>query len=195
MNIDILVNKENKLDEYFIPNDMVKIYEPTSEKLDKTYVNMLVKEAYIAFKYMQNDALKHGYNIFIDSSYRSYKYQKEIFDDYLNKMGKEYTLSHVAFPGTSEHQTGLAIDIEYMKNNEFVNCKDEDDEIKWLKSNSYKYGYILRYPLGKEYITGYNYERWHYRYVGLNIAKYLFENRLTLEEYTNEKLLKLLQHK
>ena len=190
MNIDMLVNKDNKLERCFVPNDMVKIYEPTDENLDPNYVNMLVKEAYINFKYMQIDALDLGYQIFIDSSYRSYEYQEQIYNYYLDKYGNDYVNKFVALPGSSEHQTGLAIDIIYKRDNEFVPCMEDDEEIKWLKSNSYKYGYILRYPFGKENITGFNYEMWHYRYVGKYLANYLYNNKLTLEEKTLELLHK-----
>ena len=87
-------------------------------------------------------------------------------------------------PGSSEHQTGLAIDIcVYRDNNCYIEHDiDEMDEIKWIHQNAHKYGFILRYPSDKEDITGYNYESWHLRYVG-NIARYLYINKLTMEDY------------
>ena len=107
-----------------------------------------------------------------------------VFDRFVDEVGYEEACKKVALPGSSEHQTGLAFDIAYMKNGEYQEkTSDEDPEIIWLKENSYKYGFILRYPLGKEKITGYSYERWHYRFVGIELATTLYEEGLTLEEY------------
>ena len=86
-----------------------------------------------------------------------------------------------AKPGHSEHQTGLAVDI--MGSNNDYNLFAESKEFEWMKNNAYKYGFILRYPEHKENITGFKYEPWHYRYVGKDVAKYIYENKLSLEEY------------
>ena len=163
MNYKILVNKDNLLPENYVPEDMVEIHEPTGDKIDKNYVNRLDKEAYEHFKLMQKDALKKGYEIFIDSSFRTYEYQKIIFDKIVAEKGLDYAKYYVAPPGGSEHQTGLAIDIIIRRNGEFVDEKEDDPEILWLNNNSYKYGYILRYPKDKEDITKISFEPWHYR--------------------------------
>ena len=121
--------------------------------------------------------------IIVDSGYRSYEYQEKVLKSLIEKKGeKAYRL--VALPGSSEHQTGLAMDIAYMKNGIYSDdVKDSDKEVEWMKKNSYKYGFILRYPKGKEEITGYDYEPWHYRFVGINLAKILYDQNITMEEY------------
>jgi len=190
MDYTILVNKEHLLLCDYVPEGLVEINEPMGSKLDKTYVNRLNSEVYAAFKQMQKDALKAGYEIFIDSSYRSYGYQDRIFNDVALKKGTEYAERFVAMPGASEHQTGLAIDIIYRRNSEMIEEQTEDDaEIKWLCENAHKYGFILRYPKGKEKITGFNFEPWHFRYVGKIPAEKIFAQNITLEEY--HELLKI----
>lgn len=187
---EILVNKENPLDKDFTPKDMIEINEPTGIKTDPTYVNKLEREAYFMFKKMQKSALEEGYHIFVDSSYRSYEYQCKLFNDVVQKHGMDYAMSSVAMPGYSEHQTGLAVDVIIMRNGSMIESFDESfEEIIWLMNNCYKFGFILRYPKDKEYITGYNFEPWHYRYVGRNISERMFENNIiTYEEYVKKYL-------
>lgn len=180
----MLVNKENLLSNEYIPEDMVAIDEPMGSKIDPNYRNYLNKEAYYYFKQMQLAALKEGYEIFIDSSYRSYEYQEQVFNANVLEKGLEYTSKYVAVPGSSEHQTGLAFDVIFRRNGQMIEeQKDTDPEIIWLFENSYKYGFILRYPAYKEQITGYNYEPWHFRYVGVAIAEEITLKKETLEEY------------
>ena len=180
----ILVNKEHSLPKDYVPFDLVEIHEPSGIKLDENYVNKLNRVVYQSFKKMQLDALKKGYELIIDSTYRTFEYQKFIFDECVKSEGLEHAKKYVALPGTSEHHTGLAVDITVRRNNEIlVRTNDDDPEMKWLRHNSYKYGFILRYPKGKESITGFGYEHWHYRYVGKEAAKIIYKNRLVLEEY------------
>lgn len=190
----LLVNKDNLLDKYYIQKNLIIIDEPTGEKADKTYKNMLAKEAYIAFKEMQKEALEYGYKIFVDSSYRSYEYQEQVYKQSILKNGIEYTTKYCAIPGASEHQTGLACDIIVCREGQMIEEPTEtDEELIWCMKNCYKYGFILRYPKGKESITGYNFEPWHYRYVGKEISNYMKSNKInTLEElvYQNNKSLK-----
>ena len=129
---------------------------------------------------MSHDANKLGYKIKVVSAYRSYFYQQELYNYYFKKMGKKakYVSS---LPGHSEHQLGLSIDVE--GSNGDYNKFEESNEFKWMINNSYKYGFILRYPKNKEKITGYKYEPTHLRYVGYSLAKYLKRNSMTLEEY------------
>ena len=184
MDYTILVNKENLLTRDYVPENLVEIHEPTGSKLDKTYINRLNSRAYEAFKKMQEDALKVGYEIFVDSSYRTYEYQEKLFNNVALEKGIEHALKFVAKPGGSEHQTGLAIDVIFRRNNQMIEEQTENDpEIKWLFANAYKYGFILRFPKGKEKITGFNFEPWHFRYVGKELAKKLFAFDITLEEY------------
>ncbi|MBR3229754.1 MAG: M15 family metallopeptidase [Bacilli bacterium] len=192
MDFTILVNKNTLLKEDYVPENLVEINEPTGEKIDKSYINRLNKTAYEFFKIMQKEALKQGYEIFIDSSYRTYEYQKLVFEKNVEEHGIEHAKKYVAPPGGSEHQTGLAFDVIARRNGIMIEkSSDEDPELIWMKENAYKFGYILRYPKDKEKITGFNYERWHYRFVGPEISIYMKENNIeTLEEYhllTNKK--------
>ena len=172
----LLVNKYFYLEKDYIPNNLIDLDEEYSKNGIK-----LVKEAKEMFEKMYEDAKKEGYTIRIISSYRSYNYQKYLYNNYKNKYGEEEANKYSAKPGFSEHQTGLCIDID----NRILNYEqfDKTESYKWMKKNSYKYGYIERYPKQKERITGYTYEPWHYRYVGLNIAKFINANNITFDEY------------
>ena len=173
----VLVNKYNYLLEKYIPNNLIKLDEYAKNNL---YLN---QEAYNAFKKMALDAKINGLSIRIISAYRDYNYQNNLYNNYL-KNDPQNADKYSAKPGHSEHQTGLAIDIDNISNiyDKFENTK----EFLWVKDNCYKYGFILRYPKDKEHITGYIYEPWHYRYVGIEISSYIYENDLTYEEYYYE---------
>ena len=168
----ILVNKYNKLSENYVP-DLVTMGSDYSRSGLK-----MQKEAYEHFKDMVDGAKEAGYTIYNISSYRSYSTQNNLYNNYAKRDGQKKADTYSARPGYSEHQTGLASDINTVQDS-FEYTK----EYKWLKDNSYKYGFILRYPKGKEYITGYQFEPWHYRYVGLDVAKYIYEHDITYEEY------------
>ena len=185
MDFLILVNKENHLDSDYIPYNLIELHEPTGKKVDSTYVNRLNQTAYNFFKVMQLAAKKEGLEIFIDSSYRSYEYQMRVFHETVKEKGLEHANKYCAIPGSSEHQTGLAIDIIARRNGVMIEESYENDlEMIWMRNNSYKYGYILRYPKGKENITGYNFEPWHFRFVGVDVSNFMHDNNIsTLEEY------------
>ena len=178
--IDVLVNKNNRLDKFYRPNDLVKIDKEFAYK-DK----YLRKKASYFFEKMSKDARKLGLKIVAVSTYRSYFYQRELYNNYVKEMGVKKALLASAKPGHSEHQTGLALDI--MGSNGDYNKFEKTKEFVWVKENAYKYGFILRYPKGKEHITGFKYEPWHIRYVGKKIAKYIYENNITLEEYKTQR--------
>ena len=164
----VLVNKNNKLDKNYVPNDL--------EEINVKYSNegkFLRKDAKEAFETLSSDASKLGYKVIAVSAYRNYEYQE--------KYGIEYALSCSAKPGHSEHQTGLAVDV--MGSNNSYDDFEFSDEFEWMRDNAYKYGFILRYPKGKENITGFKYEPWHYRYVGKEVAKIIYEKNIVLEEY------------
>jgi LAS superfamily LD-carboxypeptidase LdcB len=133
-----------------------------------------------AFKKMQAAAKLDGISLVIKSGYRSYATQKSTYNYYVSRDGKTKADTYSARPGHSEHQTGLAMDLNII-NDTFHNTK----EAKWLASNCYKYGFILRYPKGKTNETGYKYESWHFRYVGVDLATKLYNNGdwITLESY------------
>ena len=142
----------------------------------------LTKETLDAFDEMKSDSQSIGLNLYISSGYRSYTYQENLYNNYVYQDGKEQADTYSARPGHSEHQTGLAFDL-----NTIDDSFAYTDEGKWVKDNCYKYGFIIRYPKGKEQETGYQYESWHLRYVGKNLAQKLYNNGnwITLEEYFN----------
>ncbi len=172
----VLVNKCNQLPSDYIPNGLVKIDSKFATKDIK-----LQEDAKDAFVDMCQAAKKDKYAIKAASGYRSYEYQENLYNNYVKKDGIEKADTYSARPGFSEHQTGLAVDVTKTGGNyeDFGNSK----EFKWMQENSYKYGFILRYPENKSYITGYNYEAWHYRYVGQNIATYIHKAGITYDEY------------
>ena len=172
----ILVNKYYKLPEKYAPTDIVNI--PSTYAFGS---NQIRKEVLDAFIEMHDAALKDNITLIINSGYRTYEYQKNIYDSYEKSNGKEYADSYAARPDFSEHQSGLALDIvSYgMTMQNFA----QSDTYKWLVNNCYKYGFILRYPENKEKITGYKYESWHYRYLGKNLAKKVVNSGLTFDEY------------
>jgi D-alanyl-D-alanine carboxypeptidase len=146
--------------------------------LPKTYKPGLDKKMKIAYFCMKMCALKDGLKLNIVSGFRSYEYQEKIYNEYVKEYGVEKTNTFSAKPGYSEHQSGLAVDI----------CEDSDNfigtkEDKWLQENAHKFGFIIRYPKGKEHITGYKYEPWHIRYVGKEHARRIRDKNITLEEY------------
>ena len=174
----LIVNKYYKLADDYVPDELVV--------MDKNYDNKtnskLNKVAYEAFKKLSDDARSEGYYIYNNSAYRSYNSQLSIYNSYKNSYGFKYAENIAARPGHSEHQTGLALDVGVRKD-KAVGLFENSKEFTWMKENSYKYGFILRYPKGKEDITGYRYEAWHYRYVGVDVATYIYENDITFEEY------------
>ena len=187
--INVLVNKELWLDKEYIPKDLIS---PKVSFLPDTNPEamLLRKEAAKAFEKLFKKAEKERCYLYAVSGYRSFKRQRDIFKSNLKETG-EVANKYSARPGQSEHQTGLAMDvtcesINFSLSDEFENTK----EYEWLCNNSYKFGFIIRYPKGKETITGYNFEPWHLRYVGDKIAEEIFVENITLEEYLNKKTIK-----
>ena len=182
MDYEILVNREHPLNKTYIPNDLV---DACSNYKNGILINKTVLEN---FNRMRDDARLFGYNIDIMSGYRDYLYQDDIYNKLVLEKGMAYAFRNIAPAGCSEHQTGLAMDICVYRDDKCYIEHDieEMDECKWLINNSYKYGFILRYPKGYEDKTGYNYEPWHYRYVG-KIAPYLYKNNMLLEDYHRQK--------
>lgn len=124
-----------------------------------------------------------GYQLMVASGYRSAALQGLYFNSLASSVGETVANQSIAKPGQSEHQTGLATDITTMSRNCYLdNCFADTSDGQWLTNNSYKYGFILRYPEGKEFITGYRYESWHFRYVGVDLATALHDSGLTLDE-------------
>ncbi len=136
------------------------------------------RAAYQALEKMQNDARGLGYNLTMVSGFRSYWTQQAIYNRNVQMDGEELANTYSAKPGESEHQSGLAFDVGAIDDN-----FGETPQGKWLHENCHKYGFILRYLKGKENITGYKYEPWHIRYVGVEVATKIYEKGITLEEY------------
>lgn len=172
---DMLVNKHNQLTDKFEPDHLVSI----SEKYASEEGLKCNKEALDAFIRMSKKAEEEGLSIVINSAYRSYDDQVELSDLYLRDYGQSYVDKFVAKPGFSEHQTGLAFDIGSRSSNVFAASK----EYQWMLEHSYEYGFVLRFTKPYEHITGFRSEPWHYRYVGIDLAKKLYDEDLTLEEY------------
>ena len=146
--------------------------------LPESYAPGIDKTAESALNKMINAAKQDGINLFIKSGYRSYSTQKTLYNNYVARDGVAAADRYSARPGHSEHQTGLAFDL-----NSLEQSFDETKEGKWLAEHCHEYGFIIRYPKDKEDVTGYMYEPWHVRYLGDDIAKDVYESGKCLEEY------------
>ncbi len=182
MKYKVLVNKENKIKDKFLS----KIELITTKNIDNLDVQ-IEKETYNAYLKLKDFLATKNITIGISSAYRSKEYQQELYDEYVNKYGKDYADKVVAPVGCSEHHTGLAIDINIKVNGTWPSDNNELMEHLAEYKKVYKYladyGFILRYPEGKENITGYPYEPWHIRYIGKTVAQKLEKENYTLEEY------------
>lgn len=175
----VLVNKFYRLKDDYIPTDL--------EKISLTYANnykYLRHQARIQFEALSRDAKKQDLEVVAVSAFRSYKYQEQLYESYIEEKGIEYADNCSARPGHSEHQAGLSVDV--MGSNHDYDRFEEAKEFRWVKENAHKYGFILRYPKGKERITGFKYEPWHYRYVGIKAANEIKKRDITLEEYLEQ---------
>ena len=179
----ILVNEENDLDSDYVPEDLRQLnisfsFKGYSEKKE------MKQEAADALEIMIKDSKSKGLNLVGVSAFRSFDAQNNIYNNSVKMQGKAHADKYSAKPGMSEHQTGLSIDLSTPSiKNELVEKFDKTKEGIWLRDNCYKYGFIIRYPKGKEDITGYAYEPWHIRYVGQKAAQEIHDETLTLEEY------------
>lgn len=173
----ILVNKFYQLDKGYARDDLVDF------SLSYSYQgNKAAKEVVEAFAKMHEDVKKElNVHLMVNSSFRPYEDQEEIYKSF-KLQGEIYADKFAARPGFSEHQTGLSIDITSIQN-PTADKFTESTEYEWLKKNSYKYGFILRFPDGKEDLTGYSTESWHFRYLGKEMAKKVYDSGLTFDEY------------
>lgn len=179
----VLVNKLNQLPQEYIPEDLVvpNVKFSFSGDNPKKYMR---EEAATALEQMFQGAKDNGYRIYAVSGYRSYERQKSLYNNYVSQYGQASADQFSAQPGKSEHQTGLAMDVTSESvGYELVGEFGETDEGKWLAENAHVYGFILRYPSDKTEITGYMYEPWHFRYVGVSLAQEVYNSKLSLEEY------------
>lgn len=183
--ISVLVNKQFALPEKYEPSDLVYPDVPFTFK-EKTEKRQMRKEAAGALEKMFAGAKKDGISLAGVSAYRSHATQKTLFNNYVKKDGEEKARMYSAVPGTSEHETGLAIDVSGSDGKcAAQDCFAGTKEAQWLAKHASEYGFIVRYLKGKESITGYQYEPWHLRYVGTTIAQEISSKGITLEEYLN----------
>jgi LAS superfamily LD-carboxypeptidase LdcB len=200
----ILANKTCLVGENYVPDKVIKL------DTDYTFGGKnveLAEYAAVAVEALISEMRAHGIDdVYVTSGYRDYAYQASLFERYCNNERdkhptwsedriKEEVLTYSAYPGTSEHQTGLCVDLMTTEmeglwnfgsetpNNPYDKGFAETEAFEWLKDNAHKFGFILRYPEDKTNITGYSYESWHYRFVGIGAASKIHENGLTLEEY------------
>ena len=180
-----LVKKGFQLADSYVPSDLVKPNIPVAPDCDNS---MMRKEAAEALEEMYNEAKGLGYNLVINSAYRSYADQKKTYDDYFKRYDEVTAASLVALPGASEHQTGLSVDLTstsviQKKAKGDVAVFGDSEEGKWVEKNAYRFGFILRFPLAQSAITGIGNEPWHFRYVGKEAAQKIHDNHWLLEEY------------
>ncbi len=172
----VLVNKYNQLPWNFKQNNLVNMDRKYTVNDGKEY--LLESTAYESFVRMADAARKEGISIRAVSAYRTEDYQRRLYNKKIRTLGKLNVDNYSARAGFSEHQTGLAVDINSTKNS-----FEHTDAYKWLQKHAHEYGYILRYPKGQKWITGYEYEPWHYRYVGNDAAKIIHQEGSTYEQY------------
>lgn len=183
----VLVNKNNPISSDYIPENLVipNVSFPFKEYNPK---KLMRKDAALALEKLFIQGKRENIDLYAVSGYRSYDRQNTIFNSNVNKHGLEIANQFSAKPGQSEHQTGLAMDITSRSVNfSLTQNFGKTKEGKWIKENAHKFGFIIRYPQGKESITGYQYEPWHLRYVGNETAKDITDKNITLEEYLGRK--------
>ena len=191
----VLLNKTHTSNEFYAPTDLVKLdgsmtlygKEITLREYPAKATEALIKELHA-----------RGYtDIVVTSGYRSYAYQQSLFNTYIEQemaahpdwtrqQAQEEVLTYSAAPGTSEHHTGDVIDLISVNYVSLDETFAQNPAYEWLVNNAHHFGFILRYPSDKTHITGYSYEPWHYRFVGIKAATEMYEQGLTLEEYLNE---------
>lgn len=177
--VTVLINKLHELPHDYKPNDLVRMVD--------SRFRYLRKEANDAYTKFYNAAKKKGISIYTISTYREPEKQVEFWSNQVKVRGEEYASQYSAYPRRSEHELGLSVDVSYKQDGDRLNESVEDSELgKFIISDGYKYGFILRYPKDKVEITNYGYEPWHMRYVGVELATELHDKQLTLEEYYGE---------
>jgi len=175
----MLVNKYHYLDSSYAPDDLVTI---STTYAWGTYGSQKVnKTTYDAFMKLWKASNNEGYYLMVSSSYRTHDKQDQVYKDYQDSKGTDYADSIAARPGHSEHQTGYTIDM--FEKGSTQKTFHTTESYNWLINNAHKYGFILRYPEDKVEVTGYGFESWHYRYVGVEAATYIYKNKITFDEY------------
>ena len=171
--LTVIVNKYHHLAKDYVPKDMVVLF-------DSNRGAKMIKEAADAYKEFIEGAKNAGITLESTTAYRSYSYQNTLYTNYVNEDGKEKADTYSARPGSSEHQLGLAVDLN---DPNVSGSRLDDKDYEWILNNSYKYGFIVRYTKDNEPITGYMEEPWHIRYLGIDLATKVYNSKLTYEEY------------
>lgn len=175
----MLTNKYYHLNNEYVPNNLVTF--STTYAWGDYGSKQVTKDTYEAYMNMWNASHEAGYYLMVSSAYRDFEHQQSVYDDYKKRQGEKYADIIAARPGFSEHQTGYSLDI--FEKGYTQKTFQDSNSYKWLQENAYKYGFIERYPKDKEKITGYTFESWHYRYVGVDAATYIHDNHITFDEY------------
>ncbi len=176
----MIVNKFYALTSDYTPENLVTI--PLDYSYGEEGDNQLIDYAYEHFLDLWNAAYEEGHYLMVTSSYRDYESQEEIYNYRVQTYGQRQADESAARPGHSEHQTGLVVDMT-STSAPSASSFGESEAYEWLKENAYLYGFIERYPEGKEYLTGYEAESWHWRYVGIEAATIMHEEDITYDEY------------
>ena len=167
-----LVNKYNYVSTTYVPSNLKSLFNISSLKM--------VDVAADAYEEFVKGAKADGITFIGTTAYRSAAWQKELYDSYVNRDGVEKADTYSARPGYSEHQLGYSVDLN---DPNYKEKRISPSDYEWIKNNAYKYGFIIRYPEGKENITGYSEENWHLRYVGKDVAKEIHDKNITFDEY------------
>ena len=176
----MIVNKRYGLADTYVPEDLVTLSR-CDYSIGSAETKQLKSEAAAAREEMFDASREAGYELVMRTGYLSYGYQKGLYGSYVNSDGQEAADTDSGRPGYSEHQSGLCCDVgvQGLDLNNFTGT----DEAAWVQEHCHEYGFVVRYPEGKEDVTGYIYESWHIRYVGKDAAAYLQEHDMVLEEY------------
>lgn len=184
----LVVNKQRPISTEYAPNDLRDVN--VNKRGDKSKEELMLRQtAASSLEQLFSDAKKDGMDLLLGSAYRSAELQRMYYQNYVAAYGQEEADKFSARPGTSEHQTGLAADVSGADRTCYLEiCFAEQPAGEWVAEHAYEYGFIIRYPQGKQSITGYQYEPWHLRYVGQALAQQLHQKDLTMEEFFSERL-------
>ncbi len=176
-----IVSPSRPIDPSYIPAGLV---EPNVPSINDENQNLMRSDAAAALEEMFAAAEQEGIRLYLVSGYRSYEFQKMLWDYWVSKKGEAYADQLDSHPGGSEHQLGLACNLGTVdKDCELKACFSDTAAYHWLQTNAYKYGYIERYPDGKQEVTGITYSPWNFRYTGKDAAERIYNSGKTMEEY------------
>lgn len=181
----LLVNRNNRLEEDYVPQSL-RVPNVRFISYADSRVKKMDASAAAALETLFDAAREDDVTLLAVSGYRDYSYQERLYNNKVSAAGQKEADKYVAQPGASEHQTGLAMDVLSDEYSSLDEGFEQTQAYKWIKNNCHKYGFIIRYTKGKENITGYNYEAWHLRYVGISEATEISQKNITLEEYLDK---------